>query len=346
MLKRDIEKKAFVGKVNGKIYINPSKLSLDEWIKVTLENIDEFQFIDCRFPTEKHLNQYLRNIDKRKHSEIKMLLRKFLIHSNSLGCDETMLSYLDHQMHNDKKAFDKSLRYEHIKRLFLWSHNKEKGVPPWEGITWIIDLLPNHPNAALETLHSYFLAHCMWMPDGRIEGLFDACAIIRAKYIGLPTNQTSKIDILKNLSPRDFEHLIERTFNASGYQTKLTKAKCDGGKDVIAVKRDLGKNERILIECKLYKDKIGVNYIRAILGVVSDEKANKGILITSGTFTKGAINFAKNNPRIELINGGQAIVLMNQYLGTEWPIRIERIIADSMRENKRLIIEKKFKKDK
>jgi restriction system protein len=170
------------------------------------------------------------------------------------------------------------------------------------------------------------------MPDGRIDGLSDACEIIRAKYIGLPSKQTPK-NVFDKLKPRDFECIVERTFYAMGYVTNLTKYKYDGGRDVIAYKKDIAEKEHVLIECKLYNNKVGVSYIRALLGVVSDEKVNKGILITSGKFTKGAIDFAKRNPRIELIDGGKTIILMNKYLGGNWQLRIERIIEESIKGN-------------
>jgi restriction system protein len=50
-----------------------------------------------------------------------------------------------------------------------------------------------------------------------------------------------------------------------------------------------------------------------LYGVVSAEGANKGILITSSAFTKGAEEFAQGKP-IELIDGDQLERLIEEYL--------------------------------
>lgn len=237
-----------------------------------------------------------------------------------------------YQIKNKEKTLEEVFDFEYLKRLLRWYITKGQDSPPWEGITWIIDLLPNHPKEALDVLHSYFIAHCLWMPDGRMEGLIDASDIIRAKYIGIPSKQVPN-DIFDKLNPRDLECLVERTFKAMGYQTQLTNYKGDGGRDVIAIKNDVAERGHVLIECKLYNRKVGVSYIRSLLGVVADEKVNKGILVTSSTYTKGAIEFAQKNRRIELIDGGEAIVLMNKCLGASWTLHIERIIGDSIKNN-------------
>lgn len=69
--------------------------------------------------------------------------------------------------------------------------------------------------------------------------------------------------------------------------------------------------------------------MQRLLGVVSDEKVNKGVVVTTSRFTKGAKNFADKNPRIELIDGNQLVLLMNEYLGGTWPSQIDRLVAES-----------------
>jgi len=51
----------------------------------------------------------------------------------------------------------------------------------------------------------------------------------------------------------------------------------------------------VLIECKRYdrKNHVGVQLVRSLLGVQTDRKANKGVLITSSTFTRSAREFAE-----------------------------------------------------
>ena len=94
------------------------------------------------------------------------------------------------------------------------------------------------------------------------------------------------------LDPRQFEELVAEIWRTLGYETELTTRTKDGGRDVIAV-RKLEANVRFLIECKRYgpSHKVGVELVRALHGVTTHEKATKGILATTSTFTRGAKSF-------------------------------------------------------
>jgi restriction system protein len=72
-----------------------------------------------------------------------------------------------------------------------------------------------------------------------------------------------------------------------------------------------------------------VNETRALLGVVSDEKATKGVLVSSSDFTSEARKFEKNNRRLELIGNKDLQILLNKYFGPKWPTYIDSIIARS-----------------
>jgi Restriction endonuclease len=94
------------------------------------------------------------------------------------------------------------------------------------------------------------------------------------------------------LDPRQFEELVAEIWRSLGYETELTARTKDGGRDVVAVRR-LEANVRFLIECKRYgsSHKVGVELVRALYGVATDERATKGILATTSTFTRGAKAF-------------------------------------------------------
>lgn len=106
---------------------------------------------------------------------------------------------------------------------------------------------------------------------------------------------------------------------------------------LIAFKKSPGKLEHLRIECKRYKGNVGISYIRGLLGVVSDEKVNKGVLITTGNFTKPSKKFAEQNSRIELIAGKQLVPLLNEYLGPSWPLHLERLLLDSHKKHNNLV---------
>ncbi len=318
-------------KSTGILYVN--KLSLDEWLNLFKNPPEDMKFQDYAFPTDKHRKEYLSTIKTRADEDVKLLLEHFLIQSGSLGTDERLLKTLKRINQTNPKEFERLSKKQFVKRLILSSLGAK--IEPWEGITWVIDLLPDFPNQAIDILNSYFLAHIEQIPDGRIDGLEDAITVIRAKYIGLPETQKEMVSLLNNLSPRDFEHLIERLYHKIGYDTELTPPQKDGGRDLIARKSIPTKKELVLVECKLYKNPIGVQTVRQLLGVVSSEKTNKGVLITSSEFTRGAMKFSKENPRIELIGGQELVALLNENFGAKWCIDIDRLILDSKRKHQR-----------
>jgi hypothetical protein len=97
---------------------------------------------------------------------------------------------------------------------------------------------------------------------------------------------------LFRLGDRQFEELIAVIFGKMGYEVELTAKTRDRGRDVIAVKRS-EVNVRYLIECKRYAEdrKVGVEIVRALYGVKTDERATKAILATTSTFSAPAKEF-------------------------------------------------------
>ena len=192
-----------------------------------------------------------------------------------------------------------------------------------------MDLLPEHPMSAINVIEAYFDAYTSSIHDMTIWGMGDAEDIIRAKWIGNPETTEARRSFLLTLDWRQFEHIVERLYRSMGYQTRLTKRSRDGGRDVEAWKDTPGKVERLIVEAKLHNRNVGVRYPRLLLGVVSDLKANKGTLVSNALFTPDAIKFAESN-RLELINGKQLVELLNEYLGSTWPVRVETLVRASM----------------
>ena len=96
-----------------------------------------------------------------------------------------------------------------------------------------------------------------------------------------------------------------------GFSAHTTKASGDGGIDLIAYYHQPLLSGKYIIQCKRYAGSVGEPIIRDLYGVIMSERANKGILITTGRFTKSALNFAEGKP-IELIDGVFLKKLMNQ----------------------------------
>jgi restriction system protein len=313
--------------------IDAEKLTLKQWLKLIVSApVNSTLIADYQFPTNEHREEYFKHIDKRSEEEVIFLLRRFLLVSTSLGIDEFLFETLEWTKENDPERYQIMAKREFYKRL-IKSKRSKKAPPPWEGNTWIIDLLPHFPKLAIDVINAYLIAHCNSLPDGRLNGLIDASDLIYAKFIGIAEHATDKINILHSLTPRQFECIVECLYEKLGYTTMLTAAKSDGGRDVIASNHSTGRKEELHIECKRYRKPVGVELARQLLGVISSAKATKGVIVTTSTFTKGARDFSLENPRVELIHGRQLIVMMNEHLGSHWPAHVERLILESMKRN-------------
>lgn len=58
---------------------------------------------------------------------------------------------------------------------------------------------------------------------------------------------------------------------------------------------------KYIIQCKRYTAPVAVGIIRDLFGVVTAERASKGVLVTNSRFTREAKDFAAGKP-IELVN--------------------------------------------
>ncbi len=301
---------------------------LDDWLNLIFNPPAGKVFISGEFPTDRHRDEYLETISNRNESEIYLLLYRFLIKTGSFTIDELRLEALIFNQQNFPEENELALQNQYYKRLILYKSGKSD-IPPWEGLTWVLDLLPHFPGEAINAVSAYILAHAQVLPDARYRGLYDAIEVIRAKFIGLPGTRGESINLLKNLSSRDFEHLVERLYVAMGYETVLTPKSKDGGRDIIAQRQKPAQHERLLVECKKYEHNIGIQIARALLGVVTLEKVTKGVIVTTSDFTRDVRKFASENFNLELINGDELVGLMNEYLGAEWVLHIDRLIIQS-----------------
>ena len=112
-------------------------------------------------------------------------------------------------------------------------------------------------------------------------------------------NKQTGIDTIRNLTWYQFELLISEAFRRQGYSVRETEYGPDGGVDLILNKN----NKKLFVQCKHWKVwKINVKPIRELQGVISTKGADGGIFVTSGKYTKDAIDFAREC-NIELIDG-------------------------------------------
>ena len=138
----------------------------------------------------------------------------------------------------------------------------------------------------------------------------------------------------------DFEQLVVDLLLKMGYgkpqenKNAVTKKSGDGGIDGI-VRADKFGFDAVYTQAKKWKGDSHVQSpeIQKFLGAMVAQGATKGLFITTGQFSKGALDFSQKNPghKIVLVDGRQLAELMIEYgLGvtTVKTYEIKRIDSD------------------
>jgi len=120
------------------------------------------------------------------------------------------------------------------------------------------------------------------------------------------TWQDELLDTLRQIEPDAFERLCQRLLRESGFiEVEVTRRSGDGGIDGYGIIRiaDL-ISFTVLFQSKRYKGTIGPDTVRDFRGAMVG-RADKGLLITTGGFTREARREATRDgaPPIDLIDG-------------------------------------------
>lgn len=133
------------------------------------------------------------------------------------------------------------------------------------------------------------------------------------------------ISVLLKIDPSAFERLCQRLLRESGFvQVEVTGKTGDGGIDGKGIVRMNGfLSFHVFFQSKRYKGSVGSGDIRDFRGAMQG-RADKGLFITTGNFTREAIKEATRDgaPPIDLIDGEQLCDKLKEFnLG----VRIELI---------------------
>ena len=141
------------------------------------------------------------------------------------------------------------------------------------------------------------------------------------------------LDILYKITPDAFERLTQRILRESGFiQVEVTGRSGDGGIDGKGILKVGGLlSFHIIFQCKRYKGSVSPSQIRDFRGAMQG-RADKGLFITTGTFTREAQKEATRDgaPPIDLIDGEQLCEILKELkLGIETKqIEIVEIVND------------------
>lgn len=112
-------------------------------------------------------------------------------------------------------------------------------------------------------------------------------------------------DALSRIGRAELEHLLAAHYRDVGWWvehagTGATDARFDGGAD-LRIRRDA---ECVLVQCKHWNAKqVPHNAVHELLGLMVNEGATGAILVSSGEFTRAAIEAAQRHGHVRLIDG-------------------------------------------
>ena len=114
------------------------------------------------------------------------------------------------------------------------------------------------------------------------------------------------LEVIKTISPDAFERLCQRLLRESGFvHVEITGRTGDGGIDGKGIVRIGGLlSFHMIFQCKRFKGSVSSSIVRDFRGAMIG-RADKGLLITTGTFTKDARTEAQRDgaPPIDLVDG-------------------------------------------
>jgi restriction system protein len=118
--------------------------------------------------------------------------------------------------------------------------------------------------------------------------------------------QDELLATLQEMDPAAFERLTQRLLRESGFiQVEVTGRSGDGGIDGKGIMRLGGLlSFNVIFQCKRYSGSVGAGHVRDFRGAMVG-RADKALLITTGTFTRDAEREATRDgaPTIDLIDG-------------------------------------------
>jgi restriction system protein len=138
--------------------------------------------------------------------------------------------------------------------------------------------------------------------------------------------------IQDKLSPSAFEHLVQRVLRETGFsQVVVTGRSSDGGIDGKGIARINGMlSFHVVFQCKRYKGSVSPSQIRDFRGAMMG-RADKGLFITTGTFTREAAKEATREGAvaIDLVDGEHLCIKLKELrLGVKVEA-IERVSVDA-----------------
>lgn len=142
-----------------------------------------------------------------------------------------------------------------------------------------------------------------------IGALASAYRSAQRKKLVANVSHANSAQALNDMSWQEFELLVGEHFRSRGFRVlEMGGGGADGGVDLVLRKG----GETQIVQCKQWRAfKVGVKVVRELYGVMAAKGAAAGHVVTSGTFTKDAVEFAQGR-NITLTDGEVLFQVLKQ----------------------------------
>lgn len=122
------------------------------------------------------------------------------------------------------------------------------------------------------------------------------------------------LDALAAVSPSFFETIVLDLLHRMGYGASRTDLQRvggsgDGGIDGVISLDKLGL-EKVYVQAKRWQNTVGRPEVQAFYGALTGQRADKGVFITTSSYTPQAIEFARSVEGVVLVDGRRVAELM------------------------------------
>lgn len=219
---------------------------------------------------------------------------------------------------------DRTVHIGEITGPFKYDSKTEPGYPQHRPVKWLKAVPRTHfSQGALYEIGSAlsffqvrqfaeeFLAALTGQPTTQAPKQDDSVS-----YVAEDIEQTTRDYILKilaqELKGHALAHFLAHLLGAVGYRTRVSPEGTDGGVDIIAHKDELGFEPPIVkVQVKSTEGSVGDPIVSQLYGKV--ERSEFGMVVTLGTFTNQAVQFARNKGNLRLIDGNELVSLILQH---------------------------------
>jgi restriction system protein len=208
-----------------------------------------------------------------------------------------------------------------IKSNYMYDQSYEKSYPHRRSVKWIKSFPRTHftQGALYEIGSAMSLFQVKNFVDeflSALEGKTEIESVAKdetVKFVVEDIEETTRDFILKSLSQELKGHplasLVAHLLNTMGYKTRISPEGPDGGIDIVAHRDELGFEPPIIkVQVKSSEGNVGDPIVSALYGKVDPNE--HGLLVALGSFTKQAVNFAREKTNLRLIDGEELVNLI------------------------------------